>query len=162
LLGMTLAGLADVESARGHGEAAIRLTHDALRYKYLAGNVIGVAVSYHNLGDYLLGHRRQPAAALASHLAAALICSLTGAEGADDSVRAAAIDLREAGADAAPPTDAAALGRQLGEIPGTDLTLLLKAISPAKDLAASGQVLRALVARARALAAVPPEPDNPA
>ena len=76
------------------------MAYDALRYKYLAGNATGIAVSYHNLGDYLLRHARQPARAFASHLAAALIYSLTGAEGGSDSVRAAAIDLREAGADA--------------------------------------------------------------
>ena len=160
LLGMTLAGLADVESALGHGDAAIRLAHDALRYKYRAGNVIGIAVSYHNLGDYLLGHARQPAAALASHLAAALIYSITGAEGADDSVRGAANDLREADADAAPPTDAADLCRRLADIPGTDLTLLLETVS--SGAGATDQVLRDLITRAWALAAAPPELDNPA
>ena len=160
LLGMTLAGLADVESTLGHGDAAIRLTHDALRYKYRAQNVIGIAVSYHNLGDYLLGHARQPAAALASHLAAALIYSITSAEGADDSVSNAAIDIREAGADAAPPADVADLCRQVGDIPGTDLTSLLKKVSIGAD--ATDQVLRALIARARALAVAPPEHDNPA
>ncbi len=160
LLGMTLAGLADVESALGHGDAAIRLAHDALRYKYRAGNVIGIAVSYHNLGDYLLGHARQPAAALASHLAAALIYSITGAEGADDSVRGAANDLREADADAAPPTDAADLCRRLADIPGTDLTLLLETVS--SGAGATDQVLSDLIARAWALAAAPPELDNPA
>jgi tetratricopeptide (TPR) repeat protein len=160
LLGMTFAGLADVESALDHGDAAIRLTHDALRYKYRAGNVIGIAVSYHNLGDYLLVHARQPAAGLSSHLAAALIGALTGAEGADDSVSSAAIDLRAAGDDAAPPTDAADLCRRLADIPETDLAVVLKAVSPGAD--ATDQLLRALIVRARALAAAPPEHDNPA
>jgi hypothetical protein len=160
LLGMALTGLADVENRRGHGDAAIRMAHDALRYKYLAGNTTGIAVSYHNLGDYLLGHAHQPAPALASHLAAALIYSLTGAEGASDSVRAAATDLREAGADVTPPTDAADLRRQLGDILGTDLAGLLKAVSPDAD--ATSQVLRSLIAQAQALAASPPEHDNPA
>jgi hypothetical protein len=160
LLGMTFAGLADVESTLGHGNAAIRLTYDALRYKYQARNVIGMAVSYHKLGDYLLGHARQPAAALAGHLAAALICALTGAEGGDDSVRSAAIDIREAGADVAPPADAADLYRRLAGIPGTDLTSLLKEVSPGAD--ATDQVLRALVAHARTLAAAPPKHDDPA
>ena len=160
LLGMTLAGLADVESTLGHGDAAIRLTCDALRYKYRAGNVIGIAVSYHNLGDYLLCHARQPAAALASHLAAALIYTITGAEGAGDSVSNAAVDIREAGGDAGPPAGAADLCRRLADIPGTDLTSLLKKVSISAD--ATEQVLRALIARTRALAAAPPEHDNPA
>ena len=159
---MTLSALADVENARGHGDAAIRLTRDALRYKYLAGDVIGIAVSYHNLGDYLLCHARQAAAALASHLAAALIYSITGAEGADDSVSSAAIDLREAGADVAPPVDAADLCRRLADIPDTDLTRLFKALSPGPGADATDQVLRDLIARIRALAAAPPEHDNPA
>jgi hypothetical protein len=42
---------------------------DALRY--LAGDVLGIAVSYHNLGNYLQDHARRPAPALACHLAAA-------------------------------------------------------------------------------------------
>jgi tetratricopeptide (TPR) repeat protein len=160
LLGITFAGLADVESALGHGDAAIRLTQDALRYKYRAENVIHIANSYHRLGDHILDHARQPAAALTCHLAAALIGSLTGAEGADDSVSSAAIDLREAGADAAPPADTADLCRRLADIPGTDLTSLLNALSPDTD--ATDQGLRDLIARARALAAALPEHDNPA
>jgi tetratricopeptide (TPR) repeat protein len=163
LLGITFAGLADVESALGHGDAAIRLTHDALRYKYRAENVIHIANSYHRLGDYLLGHARQPAAALTCHLAAALIGALTGAEGADDSVNSAAIDLREAGDDAAPPADAADLCRRLADIPGTDLTRLLKKLKKdSTDTDATDQDLRTLIARARALAAAPPKHDNPA
>jgi hypothetical protein len=158
LLGMTLTGLADVESSRGHGDAAIRMARDALRYKYLAGNTTGIAVSYHNLGDYLLRHARQPAQALASHLAAALIYTLTRAEGAGDSVRTAAIDLREAGIGATPPADVADLSRQLGDIPGADLTCLLEAVSPDAD--ATGQVLRALIAQARALANAQPGDDQ--
>ena len=134
------------------------MAHDALRYKYLAGNTTGIAVSYHNLGDYLLGYARQPAPAFASHLATALIYALSGAEGASDSVRAAATDLREAGAGATPPADAADLRRQLGDIPGTDLTRLLTEISPSAD--ATSQILRAQIAQAQALAETQPEDDQ--
>jgi tetratricopeptide (TPR) repeat protein len=154
LLGMTLTALASTEDVRGHGDAAIRMEHDALRYKYLAGIMIGIAGSYHNLGDYLRRHARQAGTALASHLAAALIRVLTGAEGTDDSVRAAAIDVREVGAAATPPTDVADLCRQLGDIPGTDLPGLLEALSP--DPAAAEQALRELIAQAQALAEAPP------
>jgi hypothetical protein len=75
-LGTTLSALADAEDDRGHGDAAIRLERDALRYAYLAGGVAEIAYSYHNLGGYLRVHARQPALALASHLAAALIYAL--------------------------------------------------------------------------------------
>jgi hypothetical protein len=40
----------------GHGDAAIGLVRDALRCTYLAGDVIGIAVGYHNLGNYLRVH----------------------------------------------------------------------------------------------------------
>jgi hypothetical protein len=90
-----------VEDERGHGAAAIGLERDALRYSYLAGDVIGIAVSYHNLGNYLHRHTGRPARALACHLAAALIRVLTGADGADRSLRAAATDLRALAAESA-------------------------------------------------------------
>jgi hypothetical protein len=168
-LGKTLTALASIEDQRDHGDAAIGLERDALRYTYLAGDVIAIAVSYHNLGIYLRRHARQPAQALACHLAAALIRFLigapTGAQGAEGSVRAAATDLRAlssegAGADDLPSADVPALCRQIGEIPGADLERLLTALAP--DPATIDQALRDLTAQARAQAAVPPEPTAPA
>jgi len=50
------------------------------------------------------------------------------------------------------------LRRQLGDIPGTNLTRLLTEISPAADV--TGQVLRALIAQAQALAEAQPEDDQ--
>jgi hypothetical protein len=174
MLGKTLNALADVEDTRGHGDAAIGLERDALRYTYLAGDVFGIEVSYHNLGNYLYRHARQPAAALACHLASALICALTGAEGTDQSVRAAGTDLRALDAedgggpapasasapdrpspDGVPPADVPALCRLVGDIPGADLPGLLAALVP--DPAAVDQALRDLTAQARALAAARPE-----
>jgi hypothetical protein len=174
MLGKTLSALADVEDARGHGDAAIGLERDALRYTYLAGDVIAIAVSYHNLGNYLRRHAGRPVPALACHLAAALICALTGAEGADRSVRAAATDLRALGtedgggsahaaasgpsepaADAVPPADVPALSRLVGDIPGTDLPGLLTALAP--DPAAADQALRDLISQAQAQAAASTE-----
>jgi hypothetical protein len=113
MLGKTLTALADFEDERDHGDAAIRLARDALRYGYLAGDVLGIAVSYHNLGNYLYRHARRPAPALACHLASALICALTGAEGIDDSVRSVAIDLRALGTE-----DAGGLARTAASGPG--------------------------------------------
>jgi tetratricopeptide (TPR) repeat protein len=174
MLGKTLTALADTEDARSHGDAAIGLERDALRYSYLAGDVIGITVSYHNLGNYLRRHARQTAPALACHLAAALICALTGAEGTDDSVRAALTDLRALGAqdgagpapvaasgagepapEIVPPADVPALSRLVGDIPGTDLAGLIAALTP--NPATADQTLRDLTAQAQALAAAPPE-----
>ena len=52
-LGAVLSALADVEDAAGHGQDAIDLERNALRYKYLVGDVESIATSHHNLGGYL-------------------------------------------------------------------------------------------------------------
>ena len=150
MLGKTLGALADVEDERGRGEAAIRLQRDALRYAYQSGDTSNIATSYNNFGIYL--HRaRQSVPALASHLAAALICALTGISGRYDPVVNAAIDLHEVGANVAPPSDVAELCRQVRDIPGTDLARLIAALSPIPD--AAEQALHELIAQAQAMAA---------
>jgi CHAT domain len=159
MLGMTLGALADTEDERGHGDAALRLQCDALRYSYLAGDVDGIAVSYHNLGNYLHRHARQPAPALASRLTAALISTLAGDGLANDSTLAAATDLRESGTAAVPPANVADLCRILGDIPGTNLPGLLAALSP--DAGTAERTLRDLIAQAQELAAVPPAEASP-
>ena len=155
MLGKTLSALADIEDQRGHGDAAIRLERDALRYKYLAGDVTDIAVSYHNLGDYLRRHARQPAPALASHLAAALIRTLTGIGGdnagsAWDSMQPPRPTCANSGTAAVPPADVADLYRQVGDIPGTDLPGLIQRLCP--DAARAQQAFHDLVAQAQALA----------
>jgi hypothetical protein len=149
-LGTVLGALADTEDKRGHGDAAIRLQRDALRYTYLAGDVAAIAAGYHNLGNYLQRHARQTAPALACHLASALIGALTGADDGGQSVRAAANDLRAFGPATATPADITALCRQMGEIPGADLNRLLAALAPDPDIAE--QALRQLIDQAQALA----------
>lgn len=113
-LGATLTALAHTEHQRGHGNAVIRFARDPLRYTYGAADTCALAVSYHNLGIYLHVHARQSAAALAAHLAAALIYALadiggTGSQSATSSVRAAAADLREFGTAAEAPSNIADL-----------------------------------------------------
>jgi hypothetical protein len=116
--------------------------------------VTGIAGSYHNLGSYLHRHARQPDAALACHLAATLIRTLARAAEADQSARAAAGDLRAAGAGARLPADVAALSARVGAgIPGTDLGRLLDAFVPTAG--AAKQVLGELVMLVRDLAAAP-------
>jgi CHAT domain len=146
-IGTALGSLADAESHRGHGDAALHLQGDALRYLYLASDVPGIAVGYHNYGDQLRAHARQPVSALAAHLAAALIHALAGS--GDDEIRhslnGAAADLRDLGTAGLPP-DVAELCRQVGDIAGTDLAGLLARLSP--DPATAEQALREIVARA--------------
>jgi hypothetical protein len=159
-LGAALSALASIEDQRGHGDAALPLQRDALRYTYLAADVTGIAVSYHNLGHYFHLHARQPAAALAAHLTTALICALTGiggpeAGGAAGSVSAAAADLREFGTVAEPPADIAALCDRLSDIEGTDLPALIEKLSP--DQQAAERTLQDLIAQAVELAETPPD-----
>jgi hypothetical protein len=162
LLAESMNALAEIEDARGNGDAAVRLQRDSLRYGYisarevnLADNVVNIAVGHHNLGNYLAGRARQPAQALASHLASALIEVLAGGGGessgrASGSVRAAATDLRESGGATVPPRDIADLYSRLADIPGTDLPGLIARLSP--DPESAEQALRDLITQARELA----------
>ena len=155
-LASTIGALASIESARGHGDAALRLQRDALRYSYLAGDVDGIAVGYHNLGNYLRRHACQPSPAPASHLTAALIRTLTGIGGtgagsAADSTLQAATDLRALGTTAILPASVADLAHQVGGIPGTDLPRLIAKLSADPEVAE--QALRALITQTQELAA---------
>jgi tetratricopeptide (TPR) repeat protein len=158
-LGQILTALAHTEHARGHGEAAIGLQRDALRYSYLIGDVTGITAGYRNLGSYLHLYARQPAPAFAYHLAAALIRALASAAGTDESIRDATADLREFGAATTPPPDLADLCRRIGDIPGTEPARLIAQLSPGPGTAE--RALRELLARVRALAEAPSRDDNP-
>ena len=134
-LGGTLSALAHVEDQRGHGDAAVQLARDALRYQYLGGNVRDIAASYHSLGTYLHRHAGQPASGLACHLTAALIYALAEIDGTAESARNAAIGLRALGSKALPPATIPDLCRQLGDIPGTDPARLIARLSPDPETA---------------------------
>jgi CHAT domain-containing protein len=159
MLGRTIATLADAEDERGHGEVAIRLARDALRYGYLAGDLVEIARHYHDLGTFLARNSRQPALALANHLAAGLICTIAAADGIDIALHDAARDLFVFGTDAEPPTDVADLCRKIGDIPGTDLVGLFARLSP--DPETAERTLRELIAQARESAETLPEDAAP-
>ena len=150
MLGKTLCALADIEYARGNGDAATRLVRDSLRYAYLAKDVEGIGIGYHNLGNYLAGDPSQPVRAFASHLAAAFICTLIGNDAAAESVEAAGADLRGFGADDVPLANVPDLYRQVGDIPGTNLARLAQQLCPDPDTAE--RALRDLIAQAERLA----------
>jgi hypothetical protein len=160
-LGKVFSALADTEYQRGHGDTALRLERDALRYKYLAGDVPGITRSYHNLGNYFHKHVREAAPAIASHLASALIEVLSGTDDDGQSARPAAIDLYAFGSAATPPHDVDGLCDRLADIPGTDLPRLIAALSP--DPETAERVLRDLIAQALELAAtlVAGTPESP-
>lgn len=146
MLGSTLSALADAEDTTGHGSTAIRLERDALRYTYLAGDVTAIAVSYRDLGNYLHRYTSRSDAALASHLIVGLLRTLTGADAAE-SVRNAALDLREFGPAADPPADVTDLCRKLGDIPDTDPAALIASLAPNPETAE--RTLQSLIAQAQ-------------
>lgn len=150
MIGSTLFALADVEDERGHGDAAIGFQRDALRYAYSDDNVTGITIGYHNLGNYLARHASQPAQALASHLAAAVVSALGDRAAVQASVNAAAADLCEFGADAALPTSVTMLDGQLGPIPGTNLAGLIAKLSP--DSETAEELLLVIITQVQALA----------
>jgi hypothetical protein len=147
-IGNTCSALAQVENERRHGDVAIQMQRDALRYKYVAGDVFSIAISYHNLGDYLILYTRQPVPALACHLTAALIDALTG-NSSSASVDAAAMNIYLFGGAAAPPANVAELHRNIGEIPGADLAGLIAQLSPSSE--AAELALRNIIAQAKEL-----------
>jgi hypothetical protein len=157
LLGKAIGALADVESQRGRGEAAVGLVRDALRYEYLAGDVNAITVCYQNLGTYLGHHTRKPVPALACHLAAALIGAVTSIVNENDLVDSVADDFRDFGAAAIPPAGVPDLCRLVGDIPGTDLAGLIAAFCPDADTA--DQALCGIIGQARAQAGTPPDGD---
>jgi tetratricopeptide (TPR) repeat protein len=146
-LGKDLTALADVEDAAGHGQEAIDLQRDALRYTYLAGEVEAIATSHHNLGNYLARHTTDHPQALAHYLASALLSILTGAEGADSSLRAAAADLPRLPDGAAAPASVSDLCAIADEVPGVHLDRLLAQLTA--DPSSMQEVLDALLAQAR-------------
>lgn len=142
MLGRTMGALASVEKAAGQPEAAIRLEHQALAYKYLANDIRGIADSYEHLGDYV-GRPR----ALACHLAAALIRALAS-PGAPRSLRRVAAALADGGSDR--PAGLAGLAHQLGDIPRTNLAGLIATLPATLDEA--DLTLRNLIDQAAGLA----------
>lgn len=150
MLGVITGGVADVEAGLGHFDNAIKLAWDALRYGYAAGDAGAIRDVYHNLGNYLVKHASQPAPALACHLCAALIKTLSGTGDIESSLRAAAIDLYVSGGTIEPPAGIADLSSKTGDIPGTDPAALVTGLSPSPETAE--QVLTDLIARAQALA----------
>lgn len=127
-LGKALGAVSDLDDDYGRGGTVIRTQRGALRYSYRTRDVQGIQTAHHNLGRYLAWYA-DDAAGLAHLLAAALICAVTGIEGADESVEAMAFfhTLIEY---PTLPGDVAALCRRVAETPGVDLDELLARLAP--------------------------------
>ncbi len=145
-LGMVLGALANAESERGHLDVAARLERDSLRYGYQAWDIAGIQASHHNLGNYLL-RADKPDMAFPHHLAVALLRAVTGAEGTERSIHAAAADLATLGNDAAVSVDVAELCQRVATVPGVHLDRLLARLAP--DAQTVKRMLEELIERAR-------------
>ena len=148
MLGMIFDALAAAESYQGHGDVAVDLAREGLRYSYLAAHVDSIRISHHNLGEYLRELAGQPGTAIAHHLAAALLRAVTGAEGDEGSVSSAADDLKVGGDDTV-PADVADLCRRVAAVPGVDLGRLLGGL--ARDPQAVQRTFEELIGRVRSL-----------
>jgi tetratricopeptide (TPR) repeat protein len=159
MLGNVFSMLAVAERRPGHGEVAIGLARDALRYGYLADDVDSIPVSHFNLGTYLREDAGDPRDALAHHLAAALIYAVTGGQYLEQSVHAAAADLQRFSDASEVPGDVAELCRRVGEVHGAQLGKLLDRLAP--DPEAQQRRLGELITQVGALAATSTEPPSP-
>ncbi|MFH8772159.1 MULTISPECIES: CHAT domain-containing protein [unclassified Streptomyces] len=72
-LARDLGALADIEDNLGRGQASIALQRDALRLTYTADDITNIAVSHHNLANYLYRYTQQADQVWAHRLAAAII-----------------------------------------------------------------------------------------
>lgn len=129
-VGKVLGALADVEDALGHGDVALDLDGAALRYKYLANDADGIAASHHNYGSHTARYRGQVVTGQAHILAAALIRMLTGTDGLELALRAAALLASELPPGSPPPADAHQLCQVVDEVPGADLSTFLARLEP--------------------------------
>jgi CHAT domain len=154
-LGAVFSALAGVEDRLGHQQDAIALEQDALRYKNAAaGDPDSVAVSYHNLANYLRGAGGDPGLVVAHRLAAALLRYQTGSGRLAATLRRLVDDLAGLGEQALPGSFEVLCAR-VGQVEGVRLAELLAGLpGPAGDEeAALAEVLRL----ARELPAEPPD-----
>jgi tetratricopeptide (TPR) repeat protein len=158
MLGNVFSMLAAVERERGHGEVALSLARDALRYGYLADDMDGIPISHHNLGIYLREDADDAGGAVTHHLAAALIYAVTGGQYQRQSVQEAASDLRRLSDTSEVPNDVTELCRRVGEVPGARLGELLTRFAPNPETLQ--QTLRELITQADGMAASSGTPSN--
>jgi tetratricopeptide (TPR) repeat protein len=154
-LAMVLSTRADLEDKLGHRQAAADLERAAIRLRYARPEPRNIAISHHNLANYLgrLGGDR--AGQRAHRLAAALIRRLGGmAHDLDRTVRALAAELRADDGGQALPTTVAQVAETAGRTEGVRLGELLAALQP------DPRVVEAALAEILAAAAALPPGDS--
>ncbi|MEU0557444.1 hypothetical protein [Dactylosporangium sp. NPDC006015] len=134
-LATVLSARADLADKRGHRGEAISLEHAALRLKYTYPDPDAVAVSHHNLANYLRWTGADPAGQLAHRLAAAIISQLTGqTHELTRTVRALARELREL-PDTAVPATLADLTATVEQVEGVRFADLIGVLAGDPDAA---------------------------
>ena len=123
-MGKTLSALADVEDKLGHLERAVDLEREALRFKYAAADPETVAVSHHNLANYLQNGGADPLLVGAHRIAASVIAAAIGSEGYLPIWLTALGQLLAATSDRV-PRSFPLVSALVGEVPGVDLVGLL-------------------------------------
>jgi hypothetical protein len=154
-LGTLFDALASIEDRRKHGTIAIRLQKDALRYKYLSGNVDGILTGHHNLGHILHLHAAEGNSAVAHHLVAALLSTLIGTE---RQLQAVAADIVIFGEDCITSIDLTELCGRVDALHGVHANRLLDHLAP--NRAHLENTLAQLIAQAQALSQQTPPPGT--
>jgi hypothetical protein len=124
-LGKVLSSLGDVEWRRGHGLVAVGVAQDALRYIYLAGNAEDIRLGHISLAYLLARYAGRGREALAHHLAAAVLETLSTGGQPPHAGAAAAVDRTAFGAAATYPAGVAGLCATTDAIDGVHLRHLL-------------------------------------
>jgi len=128
-VGGTLSALAYIESARGHGDSAIGLARDSLRYLYSTGAAIKIMTAHNILAELLLRDSQQPADAIAHYLAAGLIHHVAGGVFPESLVSSISFAIRVSADAARLPDDLTELCGEVARVPGAELMLLLTGLS---------------------------------
>ena len=151
-LSRMLAGLADIRYEQGNSSAAIKISGDALRCAYWAGDISDIARAHHWLGLYLAGNHawRQ---AMTHLLAAGLIRTITNLDDVDDTLLMGRALLANAPAAVVMPRNLTELASRASELPGVELEQLVMKL--AGDQPSAETELNRLIADIRASAAQP-------
>ena len=149
-LGEVFTGLATVESTRRHEEVAASLSKQALRYNYAAGDVSSITANHNNLGNHLRNDHHAWNSALAHHLAAALLHSVSDQQSGGDPVEVVKFDLMLLGGNAKVPSSVEDLCYSVAEFPEVKLDRLLSRISVDSEV-----IVRAFTALVDAVRASP-------
>jgi tetratricopeptide (TPR) repeat protein len=96
-LGKVFSALADLEDKTIGPAAARRFEEAALRYRYAAADLEGIAISHFNLANYLGKAQGPPGEVLAHRLAAVLLVAVMGSGSLQEDLQALARDIAAVG-----------------------------------------------------------------